>query len=60
MIMYGEMAYEVKFLQVLKELYKEGTCRVRFGEIETDRFKVEGLKQGCSLSLVLLTLYKPE
>ena len=23
-------------LRVLKELYKEGTCRVRFGEIETD------------------------
>ena len=57
MIMYGEMAYEVKFL---KELYKDGTCRVRFGEMETDRFEVEGLKQGCSLSLVLLTLYKPE
>ena len=35
MIMYGEMAYEVQFLQVLKELYKEGTWRVRFGEIET-------------------------
>ena len=60
MIMYGEMAYEVKFLQVLKEIYKEGTCRVRFGEMETDRFEVEGLKQACSLSLVLLTLYKPE
>ena len=60
MIMYGEMAYEVKVLQVLKELYKEGTYSVRFGEIETDRFEVDGLKQGCSLSLVLLTLYKPE
>ena len=60
MIMFGEMAYEVQFLQVLKELYKEGTWRVRFGEIETDRFEVEGLQQGCSLSLVLLTLYKPE
>ena len=60
MIMYGEMAYEVKFLQVLKELYKEGTYGVRFGEIETDRFEVDGLKQGCFLSLVLLTLYKPE
>ena len=59
MIIYGEVAYEVRFLQVLKEIYKEGTCRVRFGEIETDRFEVEGLKQGCSLSLVLLTLYKP-
>ena len=47
-------------MQVLKELYTEGTCRVRFGEMETDRFEVEGLKQGCSLSLVLLTLYKPE
>ena len=57
MIMFGEMAYEVK---VLKELYKEGTCRVRFGEMETDRFEVEGLNQGYSLSLVLLTLYKPE
>ena len=60
MIMYGEMAYEVKNLQVLKDLYKDGTCRVRYGEMETDRFEVEGLKQGCSLSLVLLTLYKPE
>ena len=59
MIMYGEMAYEVKFLKVLKEIYKEGTCRARFGEMETDMFEVEGLKQGCSLSLVLLTLYKP-
>ena len=55
-----EPGYEVKFLQVLKEIYKEGTSRVRFGEIETDRFEVGGLKQGCSLSLVLLTLYKPE
>ena len=45
MIMYGEMAYKIKVMQVLKELYKEGTCRVRFGEIETDRFEVEGLKQ---------------
>ena len=34
-----------KFLRVLKELYKEGTCRVKFGEIETDWFGVEeGLK----------------
>ena len=40
-----------KFLRVLKELYKESTCMVRFGEIETDWFEVkEGLKQGCSLS----------
>ena len=45
MIMYGERAYEVTFLQFLKELYKEGTCRVRFGEIETDRSEVGGLKQ---------------
>ena len=57
--MYGEMAYKIKVMQVLKELYKEGTCRVRFGEIETDRFEVEGLKQGGSLSLVLLMLYEP-
>ena len=43
-----------KFLRVLKELYKEGTCRVNFREIETDWFGVEeGLKQGCSLSPVL-------
>ena len=54
------MAFEVKILRVLKKLYKEGTCSVRFGEIETDRFEVEGLKQGCSLSPVLLTLYQAE
>ena len=50
-----------KFLRVLKELYKEGTCRVKFGEIETDWFGVEeGLKQGCSLSPVLFALYLAE
>ena len=50
-----------KFLRVLKELYKEGTCRVNFGEIETDWFGVEeGLKQGCSLSPVLFALYLAE
>ena len=47
-----------KFLRVLKELYKESTCMVRFGEIETDWFEVkEGLKQGCSLSPVLFAFY---
>ena len=50
-----------KFLLVLKELYKEDTCMVRFGEIETDWFEVkEGLKQVCSLSLVLFALYLAE
>ena len=48
------------FQRVLEELYKDGTCMVRFAEIETDRHEVEGLKQGCSLSLVLFTLYQAE
>ena len=62
MIGYGERAYGGKWRgMVSEELYKEGTCRVRFGEIETDWFEVEeGLKQGCSLSLVLFALYLAE
>ena len=69
MIEYGEMAFgknggirvRGKFLRVLKELYKEGACMVRFGEIEMDWFEVkEGLKQGCSLSPVLFALYLAE
>ena len=51
----------VWFQRVLKELYKEDTCRVRFGEIETDWFGVEEeLKQVCSLSPVLFVLYLAE
>ena len=50
-----------KFLRVLKELYKGDTCKVRFGEMETDWFEVkEGLKQGCSMSPVLFAIYLAE
>ena len=53
----GGIGFGGKFLRVLKELYNEGTCMVKFGDTETDWFEVnEGLKQGCSLSPVLFAL----
>lgn len=50
----AELGVPDKIIQLIKELYRDAKCRVRFAGTESDTFSVNrGVRQGCVLSPLL-------